>query len=77
MSDPGPTIEFDYVNYRGEAAHRVIAPISLSWVENHEYHGTGWILKGIDVARNVERDFDLAMVTNLVGELNFVKPDTG
>lgn len=64
MADPTKIVWIDYTNYRGERAWRQIMPLSepLSW-ENSEWHPeTQWVMRAIDIDKNVERSFALASI---------------
>jgi hypothetical protein len=50
-------IKILYKNWRGEVAERNIEPIKI-WFGSTEWHKQEqWLLKAIDIERNVERDF--------------------
>lgn len=61
MMDPEEVI-IDYTNWRGEREFRRIRPLCIVF-ENNEWHpDTQWLLKAIDVERDVERTFALANI---------------
>ncbi len=56
---PGRRVAFDYVNWRGERARRVVEPVQL-WFGATEYHPEPqWLLKARDVEKGAMRDFAL------------------
>ncbi len=57
-----------YTNWHGETAERTIQPIKI-WFGSTEWHKEGqWLLKAIDVDRNVERDFALKDIKDWRGK---------
>lgn len=49
-----------YKNYRGEVSKRNVIPQELIYMTDSEYHGEGYILRGIDTEKNEVRDFALS-----------------
>jgi hypothetical protein len=55
-------VTISYTNYRNETAERLILPRQI-WFGVNEWHTEPqWLLDAIDLDRNVERTFALAMV---------------
>ncbi len=54
-----PDMTVVYTNYRGEAAQRVIRPISLRYGVSQYHTEPQWIMRALDLDRNVEREFAL------------------
>lgn len=51
------SVKITYTNWRNETAERNIEPIQI-WFGKTEWHNEEqWLLKAIDLDRNVERDF--------------------
>ena len=56
MANP-PVLTITYTNWRGETATRRIQPIGFFYGETTWHKGGQWLLKALDVDRNLERDF--------------------
>jgi hypothetical protein len=52
-----PTLIITYTNWRGETAERRIIPIKFHVAETSWHPGPQWLLKALDVDRDLERDF--------------------
>lgn len=69
-ADTTVIVECIYTNYRGETAKRRLRPQYL-WQGKTQWHPQQqWLLRAIDLDRNVERDFalnDLTDVRKIVG----------
>lgn len=48
-----------YRNYQGETSVRSIVPLDVSFHEDNQYHGEGFILSAVDVNKKEIRDFKL------------------
>ena len=63
MIDP-EAVRFEYMNYRGVVSTRVVKPIRI-WFGSNQYHPhPQWIMRALDLERNVERDFALRDISN-------------
>lgn len=58
-------IEFDYVNWRGEAARRQVKPMTVRWGTSDWYKEPQWLLSCWDLERKDVREFALANMTNV------------
>lgn len=66
MSKKNPPLVFKYTNWEGKTAIREVEPIKI-WYGKTEWHPKeGWLLKAIDLKRNVERDFAVKEIINFI-----------
>lgn len=61
-----PTITFLYKNYRGKVAQRIVSNPSLVY-EHSIYHGTCWMIRGLDVHKQEIRDFKILDIIETKG----------
>lgn len=55
-----PFLEFDYVNYKGEASRRKVEGLPHLWYGTTEYHqDPQWLMTAFDVNKQALRDFAL------------------
>ena len=68
-------LKFVYRNYKNEIEERIITPDGMvEWYSPHknpEYHPDGgWLLSGIDQARNARRSFELKRIIGPITEVD-------
>ena len=57
-------VQFDYVNYKGEAELRTVKPIRI-WFGSTGFHPEAqWLLEAFDLDRRETRDFAMAAISN-------------
>lgn len=50
-------LRFRYCNYKGETSWRNVVPIEISFKKTDYHDEEQWIMRALDVDRNVEREF--------------------
>ena len=58
-------LEFDYVNYKGEKAHRRVQFERVRFGASPWHQEPQWLMQAFDLDRNVEREFALRDMTNM------------
>ena len=58
-------VTIDYTNYRGETSTRRIFPVKLYWGTSPYHLQPQWLLKAIDVEKDLYRDFAVCSIHNL------------
>lgn len=57
MEKETPPLKFEYTNWQGKTAIRIVKPIEI-WYGKTEWHPEEqWFLKAIDIEKDVERNF--------------------
>lgn len=55
--DQKKLVTIDYTNWRGKRSIYRIVPIGISFGDSEWHPDTQWLLRAVDVERNVEREF--------------------
>lgn len=58
-------LEFDYVNYKGEAGHRRAQFKSVRFGSSPWHQEPQWLMKAVDLDKQEEREFALKDMTNI------------
>lgn len=66
-------VTFEYRNWRGEVAVRVIQPEGMSFDDNLYHNGRQWFLNGIDVERFLPARRSFA-VEDILSPIRHVEP---
>lgn len=53
-------VKIKYKNWRGEVAYRNIQPIEIIFGSNEFHKDPQWLMKAMDLDKNVERTFAIA-----------------
>lgn len=64
--NPGVTIEFDYVNWKGASSHRRVIINKVLYGNNRYHPQPQWLMEAQDIDRNEVREFAMRDMTNVI-----------
>lgn len=68
----GSILQFDYVNWKGEASYRTIAPMTIFYGSTMYHQEDQWLMVAYDLDKTNLRIFAMDQMTNIIpkGDVN-------